>query len=136
MPPLSLDAYSTTIVCLGLGGALLVVQLLVVDVAGLRRHHPPGMPVEPDPGDFLFRAVRAHANTNESIAAFTLLALFDVLVGADSGWTNGLTVTWIVARTAHMLCYYAGWANARSASFAIAALALVGLAVHGALALR
>ena len=84
------DAYRTTIVCLGLAGGLLVFQLLVVDVAGIRRRHPPGLPIEPDPTDFLFRATRAHANTNESIAAFTLLAIFSVAVGADAAWTNGL----------------------------------------------
>ena len=71
-----LDDYQLTIACLGLAGALLVVQLLVVDVVGLRRAHPPGTPIEPDQNDFLFRATRAHANTNESIAAFALLAIF------------------------------------------------------------
>ena len=34
-----------------------------------------------------------------------------------------------------MACYYAGWGPARSASFGIAALALVGLCINGAIAL-
>ncbi|MCR9094708.1 MAG: MAPEG family protein [bacterium] len=125
------DAYRTTIVCLGLAGGLLVLQLLVVDVAGLRRRHPPGLPIEPDPTDFLFRATRAHANTNESIAAFTLLAIFSVAVGADAAWTNGLATTWVLGRVAHMACYYAGWGPARSASFGLSLIALLGLFVNG-----
>lgn len=127
-------AYGPTILSFGAMGGMLLLQLIVADVAGIRAKHAPGTPVEPDPSHFLFRAVRAHANTNESIAAFVLLALCCALVGANPGWTNGASVVFVVARVGHMLCYWAGLGLARSASFGVAALALVALAVNALVA--
>lgn len=124
--------YLPTLGALGTLGGLLLVQLLIADLAGIRSGHRPGTPVEPDPARFLFRAVRAHANTNESVAIFILLALFGVFSGASPLWLNGLAWTYLVSRVAHMLCYYAGWALARSASFAVSLLALFGMAAAGA----
>ena len=135
MTSLALDAYHTTILGLGLAGALFLVQLLVVDVAGIRARHEPGTPIEPDHGDFHFRANRALANKNESVAAFLLLTIFCLLVGADPAWTNGLTMTWVVGRAGHMACYYAGWGIARSTFFGLALIALLGLGINGAIAI-
>ena len=125
------NAYDSTILALGAMGGLFLLQLLVVDVAGIRAKHEPGTPVEADPTDFHFRAVRAHANTNESIAAFVLLVLFAIFVGADPSWTNGAAIAFVAGRTSHMACYWAGLALARSASFAVAMLALIALFVTG-----
>lgn len=126
--------YASTIQALGATGALLLVQLLVADVAGVRAHHGPGMPVAPDPANFLFRAVRAHANTNESVAAFVLLALYGILSGATPSTLNALSWIYVAGRVGHMAFYYAGIGLARSASFGVSFLALIGMLVVGLLA--
>lgn len=128
-------AYHSTVLSLGGMGALLLVQLFVVDVAGIRSKHAPGSPIEADPANFLFRAARAHANTNESIAAFVLLTLFAIGMGADPTWTNGASLVFLAARASHMICYWAGLGIARSASFGVAGIALTVLAATGLRAL-
>ncbi len=123
--------YQIVVGALGATAALLLVQILVVDVAGIRARHTPGTPVAPDHGLFLFRAVRAHANTNESIAAFVLLALFGILRGADAVWLGVLAWIYVGGRAAHMLCYYADLRLLRSAAFAVALLALLAMLAVG-----
>ena len=129
-----LTPYAPTIWAMGAAGGLLLVQLLVLDVAGLKARHRPGTPVEPDHGNFLFRASRAHANTNESIAAFILLGLFGVLSAAPAGWLNTLSWVYVLARIAHMLCYYANVHLLRSLSFGVGLAALLSMLVVGVLA--
>lgn len=119
--------YIPTVWALGMSGALLLIQLLVVDLAGLKARHIPGTPVHPNPGNFLFRATRAHANTNESIAAFVLLALFALLSAAIPLWVNALSWAYVAARAAHMLCYYAGLPLPRTIAFATSLVALFGM---------
>jgi len=119
--------YIPTVWALGMSGALLLVQLLVVDLAGLKARHRPGTPVDPDPGNFLFRATRAHANTNESIAAFVLLVLFALLSAASPLWVNALSWAYVAARAAHMLFYYAGLPLPRTIAFAASLIALFGM---------
>ena len=123
--------YVSTVWALGMSGALLLIQLLVVDLAGIKARHRPGTPVEADHGDFLFRATRAHANTNESVAAFILLVLFGVLSAASPGWLNALSWVYVVARVAHMVCYYAGFQLPRSVAFGVGLAALFGMLVVG-----
>jgi uncharacterized MAPEG superfamily protein len=123
--------YSPTIWAFFATGGLLLVQIVVVDVAGIRARHAPGTPVAADPRSFLFRAVRAHGNTNESVAVFILLALFGVLAMVSPTPLNVLSWTYVAARVAHMAFYYAGIAPLRSASFAISLLALLGMFVLG-----
>lgn len=123
--------YAPTVWAMGMSGALLLIQLLVVDLAGIKARHRPGTPVEADHGEFLFRATRAHANTNESIAAFTLLALFCVLSAASPGWLNALSWVYVAARVAHMVCYYAGFQLPRSVAFGVGLVALFGMLVVG-----
>ena len=91
--------------------------------------HRPGTPVEVDHGDFLFRITRVHANTNESIAAFTLLALFGVLSAASLGWLNALSWVNVVARVAHMVCYYVGFQLPRSVAFGVSLVTLFSMLV-------
>jgi uncharacterized MAPEG superfamily protein len=126
--------YVPTILAMGATGALLLVQILVVDVASMKSKHPPGTPVAADQKNFLFRATRAHANTNESIAAFILLALFGLLSAASPGWLNLLCWVYVAARVGHMLCYYAGQGLLRSISFGISLAALVLILVVDMLA--
>lgn len=123
--------YSSTVSSLGAAAALLLTQLVVLDVAGIRAKHPPGTPITTGPEDFLFRASRAHANTNESIAAFVLLALFGIFSGANWSWLGAAAWTWVLARAAHMIFYYANIPLARSAAFGISMLALVAMLICG-----
>lgn len=123
--------YASTIWAMGIMGGLLLVQLVVLDVAGIKAGHVPGAAVGGDHADFFFRATRAHANTNESLAAFILLALFGILLGAAPGWLNLLATVYVAARVAHMLCYYAGISVLRSLAFVVALAALLGMLVIG-----
>ncbi|MDP9142711.1 MAG: MAPEG family protein [Pseudomonadota bacterium] len=119
--------YEPTVIALGVSALLLCVQLLVLDVAGIVAKHAPGLPIKPDHASFLFRASRAHANTNESIAAFIVLAIVGVLVAANASWLNTLAWVYVAARSAHMVAYYLGVQLARSAAFAVGLLALIGM---------
>lgn len=123
--------YTPTIWALGASAALLLIQLLVADVAGIKARHRPGTPVEADHRHFLFRATRAHANTNESIAAFILLSLFGVLSAASPAWLNALSWVYVMARAAHMVFYYAGFQLPRSIAFGAGLFALFGMLVVG-----
>lgn len=47
-------------------GILLLLQLVIADVTAVRAGHVPGAPVDATRASKVFRAHRAHANTNES----------------------------------------------------------------------
>ncbi len=126
-----LNPYTSTVLALGATAALFVIQLLVADAAGIVGGHKPGMPVQADHGSFLFRATRALANTNESVALFVLAVLFGILSAADPGYLNGLAWLYVAGRAGHMLCYYAGVQLARSACFGLSLLGLVGMLITG-----
>lgn len=130
--PESLAAYAPVVWAMGTSGVLLLVQLLVVDIAGIRSGHVPGTPVAPDHGVFMFRATRAHANTNESIAAFVLLSLFGIFSSANASWLNVLAWAYVLGRAVHMICYYADQRVLRTASFAVSLAALFGMFIVGA----
>jgi uncharacterized MAPEG superfamily protein len=123
--------YAPTISMLGCMGILMLVQLIVLDVAGIRAGHVPGSAVTGDHGHFFFRAARAHANTNESIAIFILAALFGILHNASPWWLNAGAVVYVVARGAHMFFYYANVPLARSGSFVVAFVALIVMLAAG-----
>ncbi len=132
-----LQPYTTSLIVLALSGLLLCMQLLVLDLAGIRAGHRPGQPVAGDAQNFLFRAYRAHANTNESFGAFIALALAGLLSGASPAGLNLLCGLWLLGRIGHMLFYYLGWARSRSLAFGLALGALFGMAavvLHGLLA--
>ena len=119
----------TGFVCLA---GLYVVQALVADVVGIRAGHVPGMPVTSGHGDLLFRATRAQANTNENLPIFLLLSVSAILLGANATWTNRLVWVFVGARAAHMVAYYADLRLLRSAMFAVATVALIGLLIVAA----
>lgn len=110
-------------------GALYIVQALVADVTAIRTRHTPGMPVTGGHDDFLFRSVRAQANTNENLPVFVILSTAAILLGASPWWTNRLAWGFAVARLAHMLAYYADLRLARSASFTASFACVVGLLI-------
>lgn len=125
------DMYAPAILSLGVIAGLMLIQMLVVDVIGIRAKHVPGAPVPADHDNLLFRATRAHANTNESIAVFILLLLFCMISSASPAWVNGLAWTYLAGRAGHMLCYYANLKLARSMAFGVSLVALIGLLVVG-----
>lgn len=130
----SLDDYRTAIAALALAGLLLVVQLIVADLTAIRSRHTAGYPISADSSKFLFRAARAHANTNECIAAFGLLTVAGMLLSANPGWTNALAAAWLASRLAHM-GFYGNLKTPRSASFGISLITLLGMFINVALSL-
>lgn len=105
----------------------MLFQLIVADLVAIRAGHKAGTPVPPDSSKFIFRAARAHANTNESIAAFMLFAVAGILSGVAAGWLNALAWGYIACRVAHMLSYYANLKLARSTAFGISLLVLLAM---------
>lgn len=128
---LLLEAYKPAVMAVGAVGLLLLVQLLVADVLGIAMKHVPGTPVAPDHGSILFRAHRAHVNTNESVAAFILGVLFCLALSAPAQWLNGLCWLYVFGRAGHMLCYYCNIKMLRSVFFGTSLLALFGMFALG-----
>ena len=123
----SIVAYHISGVAMGAAGALLLLQLLVADIAGMKVPHTPGAPIEPDHNNFIFRAHRALGNMNESIAIFIIFTLVGILSAADPVWLGRLAWVYIAARTAYMLCYWFNIKLMRSGFFGISLLVLLGL---------
>jgi uncharacterized MAPEG superfamily protein len=121
--------YHTAGVALGAAGGLLVLQLLVADIAGIKAGHTPGMPIAADHNSFLFRATRALANMNESIAIFIIFAVVGMLSGADPVWLGRWALVYVAARSAYMLCYWFNIKTMRSVCFAAAFVGLLGMGV-------
>lgn len=128
------ENYWLTVMVMGGLGVLLLVQLLIADVVGLTRKKVPGFPVSADHEDFLFRAIRAHSNTNESVAIFILFALFGMHVGANAWYLNLFATVYFIGRLAHMACYYMNLKLVRSISFVVAIVGLLGMLLVGAIA--
>lgn len=120
-------AYGPTVLSFGAVGALLLLQHLVADAMVIMQKHQPGTPIPPDHSKMIFRAHRAHANTNETLGAFIILTLFALAAAAPPLWLNSLSVLYLVARIGHMCFYYFNLQMARSIAFAFAILALFGI---------
>ena len=127
--------YRSAVTGLGVFGALYVVQLLVADVVGVLRKHTPGTGVPEDPGDLLFRAHRAHANTTESVGALILIAGFAIAAGGDPAWVNATVWAYVGVRVVHMAAYYADVRLLRSIAFALGVGCLLSLFLTGLRAL-
>ncbi len=119
--------YRHTVVVMALAGLLLVMQLVVADLTAIRHRHKAGYPIPADSGKFIFRAARAHANTNESIAAFALLSLSSMLLSASPPWVNALSIAWLACRLLHRGFYYANIKPGRSIAFGLSLLTLLAL---------
>lgn len=115
--------------------ALVLVQVLIADLAGMGARHVPGMPVTGGHGNFHFRAVRAHGNTNENLPVHVLLLVLAVLLSADPRWSGYAAWTFTGARAAHMAFYYADLRLARSIAFGLGLAAQFALLVICGLAL-
>ncbi len=128
---MSLEAYAGAVSSLAVLAALMIVQLLVADVTGIRRRHVPGTPVTPDHADALFRVTRTLANTNESVAIFIVLLLYCMLGGASPVWTAWGAWAYVICRMLYAVCYYANLPTYRSISFGLSLLALLAMLITG-----
>lgn len=133
MPELA-ATYSCALSALLLFAVLMVIQFAVADVAGIRAKHVPGMPVAGGHDSFLFRATRAHANSNEQLPLLVLMVLLCLGLGASPEWTGRLLWAFVAARVGHMLFYYADQRLARSGAFVIGSIAQLGLLVLAVMA--
>ena len=126
--------YAATIWAMGIMGGLVLVQLIVLDVAGIRVGHVPGTTVT---GTIRIsssaRAVRMRTPTRPSPRSSCSRSSASCTHAAP-GALNLCAAIYVVARVAHMLCYYADWKLPRSGAFLVAFLALVGMLVIGAAA--
>ncbi len=125
--PRPLEGYELTIWAAAVTGLLSLIQLLVADAAAIKAGHPPGTPIPADSRRFLFRAARAHANTNESVAVFAIFAVTGIALSASPAWLGGLAWLYVGARGAHMVAYYANLRIPRSSAFAVSLVALGGM---------
>jgi uncharacterized MAPEG superfamily protein len=113
-----------------MAGALLL-QLIIADIALFLQKHQAGHPLEPNHAHFVFRAVRAHANTNESISIYILLLLLGIFSHASADWLATFSGLYCLARLAHMCFYYFNIHIARSISFALSLIGLSGMFLTG-----
>lgn len=128
---IDLSAYGATVWALGATGLLMLVQAIVASMVAMFRGHVPGTPVPADHDDLLFRATRAQANMNETVAAFIVLLAFALARGVAPGMLAAAAWTWVAARAAHSLCYWLDWRPLRSTAFGVSLLALLWLAGLG-----
>lgn len=129
MDGLLLAPYQSGLLALLALAALMVVQFAVADLTGIRAKHEPGMPVGGGHDNFLFRATRTYANSNENLGLLLLLVVVCFFTGAPPQGVNAVLWVYVVARAAYTVCYYADWRLMRSTVFGIGALAQVGLLI-------
>ena len=122
-----INNYELTIYSMGALSLLLLIQVIVADVVGLKARHVPGTPVEGGHSNLLFRVTRTVGNTNESIAIYIITVLFCMFSGADATYVGYLSWGYVIARTAYAICYYTNQQMARSVCFGISLLSLAGL---------
>lgn len=122
-----LETYQSAVAALGAMGALMFIQLMIADVAGIKFKHKPGSLVESDQNNFLFRASRTLANTNESISIFILLLLFCMFSLSSPQATAYAAWGFVLSRVSFSLFYYFGIGLARSCAFAGAVASLLAL---------
>lgn len=117
--------YQTTVWVFGLTAALFLVQFIIYDIAALKAKHTPGHQVKEDHGIFLFRAHRAMANSNETLALFILNSLFAILSQANADWVNACAIGYLAGRVGHMVFYYLNLSILRSLAFVVSFLAML-----------
>lgn len=127
------EPYKITVLIMGLTGLTFFLQLIVVDIIGLKTKHTPGHPIPADHNNSLFRASRALSNSNESAAIFILFVCFAILSSANPEWLNISAVVYLVGRIAHMLFYYSNIKLCRSISFGVSLTGLMAMFVIGML---
>ena len=116
-------AYAGSVLALGAMALLMLVQLLVADVIGIRAKHVPGTPVLADHQSLLFRTTRTVANTNESIAVFILAILFCILSGASPAYTAYAAWAFVLSRALYAVFYYC---NLQTLRLSLVAMLILG----------
>ena len=122
-----LYTYQHAIYAMGGMSLLLLLQLLVADVVGIRSQHIPGAAVAANHDDLLFRASRTVANTNESIAIFILATVFCIFASASPHYTAYAAWGFVMARTVYAVFYYCNLKLLRSIIFGVSVLCLASL---------
>ena len=126
-----IEPYKITVLVLGLSGILFWMQLVIVDILGIKAKHTPGFAIAQDHRQLLFRANRTLANSNESVGILLLLVTFAILSNANPTWLNNAAVAYFIGRTSHMLFYYFNIKLMRSIAFAVSLIALLGIFIAG-----
>lgn len=126
-----IEAYKITVLVIGLLALIFLLQLLIMDIVGIKSGHIPGHPVPADHDNALFRSARALSNTNESVGIFILAVIFSILSSADPEWLNYGALVYFSGRVGHMVFYYSNLKLLRSISFGFSLLGLVGVLVAG-----
>ncbi len=126
-----IEPYNITILVMGLAGLTFLLQLIIVDLVGIKTKHTTGHPITADHDNFLFRASRTISNSNESVSIFILLVAFSILSSANPQWLNISAIVYLVGRITHMLFYYFNLKLCRSISFAVSLLGLSAMFVAG-----
>ncbi len=121
------ETYQSAMVAIGAMGALMFVQLMVADIAGIKFKHKPGATVEADHDNFLFRASRTLANTNETISIFIMLLLFCIFSLSSPQATAYAAWAFVFSRVAFTIFYYLGLGLARSCAFGGVVISLLAL---------
>ena len=123
--------YASTVYAIGAMAVVLLVQVVIADVVGIRNRHVPGTAPPETHGSTLFRVSRTIANTNETIAVFLCGVLFCMLIGASATYTAVSAWAYVCARVLYALCYYFNIPMLRSICFGLSLFALAGLLLVG-----
>jgi len=127
-------SYAHTVYAIGSLAFLMLVQLLIADVIGIRSKHVPGSSIPSDHNNLLFRASRVVANANETIGIYILATAFCVLSNVSPQTTALLSWAFVIARLCYAACYYCNLKILRSVIFGISLLVLLAQLVVGLLA--
>ena len=126
-----ITSYTYTVYAIASLASLMLVQLLIADIVGIRLKHIPGSTIPSDHNNFLFRASRVVTNTNETIAIYILAIVVCVFSNASPQITAFISWAFVIARLCYALCYYCNLKILRSVIFGISLLALIALLVTG-----
>lgn len=115
----------------GLAGlaTLIVVQVVVATAAARRAGHVPGVSIPTDPRSFAFRAQRAHQNTLENAVPFLVALAAALAVGVAPLVIDIAAISFVGARVAHAIAYYAGVQPARTTAFAAGLVAVLAMSI-------
>jgi|TARA_B100000809_G_scaffold48858_1_gene43672 uncharacterized MAPEG superfamily protein len=126
-----IEPFKITVLVLGLLALTFLLQLLIVDIVGLKSGHEPGHPIPANHNDALFRVARAISNTNESVRIFILAVIFSIFSSASPEWLSYGTLVYLAGRVGHMVFYYSNLKSLRSIAFGISLIGLAGVLVVG-----
>jgi len=124
-------SYQLTIYAMGAMVLLMLVQVLVADIVGIKFKHIPGSAIESNHANLLFRVSRVVDNTNETIAILVLALMFCILSNASPAYTAYSAWCFVVARFFYALCYYGNVQMMRSIFFVVSLLCLGALLLIG-----